>query len=410
MVRGALAVSPVRSTHGAQPGLDKQEQTLNRRQFLQKSAFASITLVPGFERLSGLPVESPFSGGRFVGRVNFEDEQLAPVNLQIGAELDGRLYTDLSRVSPRRLITPTAEFYIRTAASRLLPDPNRWKINIDGLVERSFPVDIHTLRSDAKPMGVHLMECAGNVRLTRFGLISVADWRGIPMPEILDRAKAKTRSSWVLISGFDDYAGPSATSEPGASWIFRREDLQTSGAFLATEMNGQLLTRDHGAPVRLIVPGWYGCACVKWVNRITLVDEGVDATSQMLEYAARTLQEGISQSARDYQPATVDHAALPVRVEKWKVAGKVKYRIVGILWGGSERVQTLQIRFNPEEEFVAVKGLQQAKTDPWTIWTHTWSPPKPGLYSIRLAVADPPVRARKMDAGYYDRSVSISEV
>ncbi len=284
------------------------------------------------------------------------------------------------------------------------------KVSVEGLVGKPSHLDIPTLRSAAKPMGLHLMECAGNVRLTRFGLISVADWSGVPISAILDDARRKTDASWVQVSGFDDYESPSATSIPGASWIFPLEELKAAGAFLATAMNGQTLTRDHGAPVRLVIPGWYGCACIKWVNSIAVVDEGAEATSQMQEYAARTLQEGIPQLARDFQTATIDHAAMPVRVEKWIVAGKPRYRIVGILWGGSVPVATLKIRFNPDEEFAPVKGFRQVKTDPWTIWTHSWSPHAPGKYSIRLAVADPPVRARKLDSGYYVRSVNISEV
>src|SRR6266567_8552967 len=385
------------------------KRSLNRRQFVQSGALSALSLVPGFERLYALPGED-LPAGKFVSLVDFEDEGVAPVGTPIGTELDGRLYTDLSRLSQRRLVTPSAEFYIRTAASRLLPDSSQWKVSLKGLVEHPSALDIQALRGAAKPMGLHLMECAGNVRLTRFGLISVANWSSVPISAILDDARRKTDASWVQVSGFDDYASPSATSIPGASWIFPLEELKAAGAFLATAMNGQMLTGDHGAPVRLVVPGWYGCACIKWVTSIAVVDDGAEATSQMKEYAARTLQEGIPQLAKDFQPATIDHAAMPVRVEKWIVSGKPRYRVVGILWGGSQAVATLQIRFNPDKEFVPVKGFRQVKADPWTIWTHTWSPQAPGRYSIRLAVTDPPVRARKLDSGYYVRSVNISEV
>ena len=63
----------------------------------------------------------------------------------------------------------------------------------------------------------------------------------------------------------------------GASWIFTRDQLD--GALLAIRMNGAPLTRDHGAPVRLIVPGWYGCCCIKWVDRIELVPDAAPATT-----------------------------------------------------------------------------------------------------------------------------------
>jgi DMSO/TMAO reductase YedYZ molybdopterin-dependent catalytic subunit len=360
--------------------------------------------------VSAMPGGDAFAGGRLLGSVEFHDEGVAPVGSPIASELDERLYTDLSRVSEHNLLTSTAEFYVRTGASRLLPHPSRWTISLDGLVEQPAELHIDALRRAAKPMGLHLMECAGNVRITHFGLISVADWEGVSLADVLSHLKIKPGASRVCISGFDQYAGQSLTSMPGASWIFPIEELKAARAFLATGMNGRLLTPDHGAPVRLFVPGWYGCACIKWVNHITLIDEEAEATTQMQEYAARTLQDDIHRLAKDYRPALIDHAAMPVRVEKWTVAGKLKYRVTGILWGGSQLVKTLHIRFNPNQDFVPISGLRQSRNDPWTIWTHTWSPREPGTYTIRMAITDPPVQARKLDAGYYDRFVEIDEI
>jgi len=254
------------------------------------------------------------------------------------------------------------------------------------------------------------MECAGNVPLVHFGLISVARWTGVPVAEILDNPGAKRQRSRVLITGFDQYATKSVTSVPGASWIFSLEELQRAKAFLATEMNESPLTADHGAPVRLVVPGWYGCACIKWVTRIALVGETAEATSQMQEYAGRTHQRGMPSLARDFQPATIDPAAMPIRVEKWLVEGKLKYRVVGIAWGGTAPVKNLMIRFNPEEGYVPVESFAQTKNDPWTFWTHAWSPKEPGTHSIRLAITDPGIQTRRLESGYYVRTVEIVEV
>src|SRR5256884_4995300 len=196
-----------------------------------------------------------------------------------GTELDGRLYTDLSKLSLQEPVTPTEKFYIRTRASRLLPDVKLWRVRVDGLVEKLRSRTIEELRSVAKPMGLHLMECAGNVPLTNFGMISVASWGGVPLADILEKSGAKSQASRVLVTGFDQYATRSATSVPGASWVFSVRDIKAAGAFLATEMNGKPLTPDHGAPGRLVVPGWYGCACIKWVTAISFVDDAAEATS-----------------------------------------------------------------------------------------------------------------------------------
>jgi len=388
---------------------------LTRRALLKATLFSGSALVLNHSGFAWPAPMQPsqkdsFADGKRLAIVDFLNEPPVPLEVPQSSELDGRLYTDLSLLEGPDAVTPAEKFYIRTRASELLPDAANWQVKLGGLVEQPVSLAIESLKKTAKPMGAHLMECAGNVRQARFGLLSVGSWRGIPVSEILAYAKAKPSAARVLISGFDNYAHESRTSVPGASWVFSREQLEKVGAFLATELNGQPLPRDHGAPVRLVVPGWYGCTCVKWVNEISFVTDGAEATSQMQEYAGRTMQKGLPQLAKDFQPAAIEQAAMPVRIEKWSVAGKIRYRVVGIAWGGTQPVKVLQIRFNPEEDYVMVGNFHQVKNDPWTLWSHDWSPKAPGIYSIRLAVKEPGVQARRLDSGYYVRSVEITEV
>src|SRR5262249_24185039 len=150
---------------------------------------------------------------------------------------------------------------------------------------------------------------------------------------------------------------------------------------LAVRMNGAPLTADHGAPVRLLVPGWYGCACIKWVNRIELVADDIQPTSQMWEFALRTHQTGPPALAREYTPAVIDTARVPVRIEKWSVDGKIEYRIVGVIWGGRSPTNALAIRFKSTEPWVPVQDCPlPASTLTWSLWTHRWKPSDPGRY------------------------------
>ena len=71
------------------------------------------------------------------------------------------------------------------------------------------------------------------------------------------------------------------------------DQIRESRAFLATGMNGAPLGPDHGFPLRLVVPGWYGCTAIKWVNEIALLDDTAPATDQMREYAGRTHQDPV---------------------------------------------------------------------------------------------------------------------
>jgi DMSO/TMAO reductase YedYZ molybdopterin-dependent catalytic subunit len=362
-----------------------------------------------------------FAGGEMLGVVPFAREGRPPMDTPIGEELDGRLYTDLSTIAPEQPVTPVERFYVRTRASALLKDAELQSIELRGLTGAPLRISADDLRTKARPMGRHLMECAGNTRDGRFGLISVTDWTGIPLTDVLERLPApndhkgpRNNDARILVSGFDTYASQSASSTPGASWIFSRDDLRSTGAFLATEMDGQPLTRDHGAPVRLVVPGWYGCTCIKWLTEIRAVPADAPSTSQMQEFAFRTMQRGSPKLARDYQPPAIDQAAMATRVEKWRVDERIKYRVAGILWGGTLPVKRLEIRFNPEQDYVPVDEFDRRensnKNDPWSFWSHSWTPASPGIYLLRLRVAEPVVQMRRLDMGFYVRQVEITEV
>jgi DMSO/TMAO reductase YedYZ molybdopterin-dependent catalytic subunit len=348
--------------------------------------------------------------GTLLEVVPFSGEGNPPMGKAVGTELDGRLLTDLSTLTPENPLTPVDRFFIRTRASKLLNTSTPWVIHLGGLINKPETIRVETLANQARSMGGHLIECSGNARTAHFGLMSAAAWDGELLEDILKAAKPRVSGARLLVSGFDRYKEESMTSVAGASWIFSLEQLFSAGAFLATKMNGQPLSADHGAPVRLLVPGWYGCVCIKWVDQIDYVPDDTAATSQMREYAGRTLQSGVPAVAREYQPATMGAVAMPVRIEKWRIAGKVRYRIAGILWGSPRPSHGLGIRFNPGEEFVLVEGVEPPAEDSWSFWSHAWSPPRPGEYTIRMRMKTGNLDTRRLDAGYYDRSVEIAEI
>ena len=352
------------------------------------------------------------AGGESMGTMPFVGESERPLEEVFGTGLDGRLYTDLSRLDATNLVTSTEAFYVRTRYPDLLMPEARWRISVLGLPSSPIELFLDELLPLLSAQGTQLMECSGNARGASFGLLSSADWAGIRLSDVLGRFDVPAGTTQLLVSGFDEHSEPSANAQstPGASWIFRLEDLERSGAFLATELNGSALPADHGAPVRLVVPGWYGCTCIKWVDRLGFVGDDEAATSQMREFASRTHQSGVPELARDYLPAEIDLAAMPVRVEKWRVSGAVRYRVVGIQWGGSARAESLEIRFGggPWQRLAACPRSNSTAT--WALWEFAWRPPAPGVYSITLRVPDPAIRTRRLDAGYYLREVMIDEV
>jgi DMSO/TMAO reductase YedYZ molybdopterin-dependent catalytic subunit len=340
--------------------------------------------------------------------------QAPPFESVLGQGLDARLFTDLSALRPDTMIIPNERFFIRTTCPPGLPAAGPWTIALGGLVRTPREVTVESLRPLVRPMGTCVLECAGNNNPTNFGLISAARWDGVPLTSLLDRVIPHSRGARIAVSGVDDLTQPSQTSVPGAAWIFSRDDLTGTRAFLATRMNGAPLPRDHGFPVRLVVPGWYGCACIKWVTRIDMVEDESPATSQMTEFARRTHQDGEPALAREFTPAVIDTAAMPVRVEQWTAGGRIVYRLVGLRWGGtaySGSPTALQIRFKTNQAWVAVDDCPMpASPANWGLWSHLWRPEAPGRYQIVLRTSDPAVRTRRLDLFFYTRGVTIDDV
>jgi DMSO/TMAO reductase YedYZ molybdopterin-dependent catalytic subunit len=358
-------------------------------------------------------ISSPFGeDGRLLGTLAFADEAHPVMERVLGRELDGRLYTDLSPLAPENAVVPAEKFYVRTCASHILPEAATWQLRLRGLAQPAAAVNLNEaeLRKMEQDCGRHLLECAGNGAFAHFGMMSVAGWSGVPLMALLEKHGIARPRQRILVSGFDTYGGKSLTSIPGASWIFSVDELAATRAFLATSMNGAPLTRNRGLPIRLVVPGWYGCCCIKWVNEIAVVSDDAAATSQMQEYAGRTHQGGVPALAREYAPAVIDPAAMPIRVEKWLAAGKIEYRVIGIQWGGPHPDDGLEIQFNPQGPFVTVDDVPHERGDGWSFWSHTWRPAKPGRYTLQLRLRDRSVRTRRLDMGFYARSVVIDEV
>ncbi|HKB12837.1 MAG TPA: molybdopterin-dependent oxidoreductase [Vicinamibacterales bacterium] len=355
--------------------------------------------------------QKPSGAQRFVHEVPLgtPGAPAPPFGRLLGDGLDARLFTDLSQLSARSLVTSSDWFFVRTAAPANLPAPDRWKIRVDGLIQSPRDLTLRDLEAQVTSPQRVLLECSGNADPLNYGLLSAADWEGAPLAALLDRLQPTRTPYRVLVSGVDDDSRQWRTSIAGASWIFSRDEL--SRALLAMRMNGAALPRDHGAPVRLIVPGWYGCACIKWVDRIELVADDAPATSQMREFASRTHQPAGAALARDFVPAAIDTAAMPIRVDKWIAGGRPEYRITGIIWGGSTPTNALSIRFRSGGPWTRVDSCPLPEsTLTWSLWTHTWRPAEPGRYQIVLRVDDPAIRTRRLDVFFYVREIDIEEV
>ena len=134
-----------------------------------------------------------------------------PLNTLVGEALDARLFTDLAALAPDRLLVPNDRFFVRTACPVAAKAVGRWTIHLGGLVKREREVTVDALEPLVKPFGACLIECAGNNNPANFGLISAADWEGVPLAGVIDMVERRPSGARMLVSGMDDLSQRSRT-------------------------------------------------------------------------------------------------------------------------------------------------------------------------------------------------------
>jgi len=180
------------------------------------------------------------------------------------------------------VVMPNAHFYIRNHFQIPHLDSASFRLDVGGLVDRPLSYSLRDLQNMRSQTLVVTLECAGNGR-TQFdppiegekwhwGAVSTAEWTGVPLAEILDRACVRRDAREVLFRGADCGSVDDRSESISFERSLRLDDARNSGAVLAYAMNGEPLPIQHGYPLRLVVPGWYAVASVKWLTEIELID------------------------------------------------------------------------------------------------------------------------------------------
>jgi DMSO/TMAO reductase YedYZ molybdopterin-dependent catalytic subunit len=192
------------------------------------------------------------------------------------------------------VVMPNARFYIRNHFQIPDLDLATWRLRVGGLVERPLSLSLAQLRALPSQSTVVTLECAGNGR-NRFeprvpgeqwgvGAVSTAEWTGVPLAEVLDRAGIQDRARNVVFRGADRGEVEGRDGSVHFERSLSVNGLESSGALLAYAMNGDELPVHHGYPLRLVVPSWYAVASVKWLTDIAVIDSPFDGHFQTDRY------------------------------------------------------------------------------------------------------------------------------
>jgi DMSO/TMAO reductase YedYZ molybdopterin-dependent catalytic subunit len=327
----------------------------------------------------------------------------------LAAGLVGRSKRPLNcEVRPAMLggdVTPNGYFFRRNHFPIPEIDPASWQLDLTGMVREPISVKLAQLRAMRTRTVNATLECAGNGRALfspaapgeqwELGAVSTARWTGVPLSDVLDLAGPQPAAREVIFRGADHGQVEDQPEPIHFERSLPAADAGRSGALLAYEMNGEPLPPRHGFPVRLIVPGWYAVASVKWLTEIVLTAEPFRGFFQDTHYVYEWDRDGRPERepvrlqrvrAMVVSPAAGQHVA----------AGDLV--VTGVAWSGFAPVTEVDVRIQSGSAPGAWQPARlagHAARFGWQQWE---------LPVTRLAPGPALIQARAADAAGHDQS------
>ncbi len=285
--------------------------------------------------------------------------------------------------------TPVEEFFAFHQTQTVRVDAGAWRLRIGGLVKRPAEYTLAELlrRTDRRDLPVTI-ECSGNSANPRImnGLVSNAVWTGISLATVLGECGIEPDAREVVFLGADAEqenkweAGNASFLSPHGRSIFVQDALSPNN-LLAFAIGGKPLPAEHGFPLRLIMPGWYGVAHVKWLARIEVIDRRYEGRHMARNYQSlRAAQSPEGQIWLDTSISRNNLKSVIARVVR-RHAGGLAYRITGAAWGGPAAIQGVEVRVDSGPWRPAT--IDRQGTDfAWVLWSLDWNDASQGLHTL----------------------------
>ena len=316
--------------------------------------------------------------------IPFLDQAPAPPDEAVRqyGELNTRNWEQLSS-----WITPNEDFFTVSHYNRPVLKPEEWRLHIGGLVERPISLTLEQIQARARQEVTFTLECGGNHGFNWFtGGIGNARWAGTPLAPILQAAGIKKNGIEVVFFGSDE--GDEEVRDIKMKQNFSRsmsvEEALAPANLLCYEMNGEPLPPLHGFPLRLIAPGWYGVANVKWLKRIEVVDKRWAGRFMAKDYV--TIREEPRENGEVVWTQKVVGPALLKSVTAKVTMKDGKHRIYGAAWG--RPIQRVEVRIDDGPWRAATIDRGQEHEFAWKFWHLDWEDAAAGEHTITSRAID----------------------
>jgi DMSO/TMAO reductase YedYZ molybdopterin-dependent catalytic subunit len=283
-------------------------------------------------------------------------------------------------------LTPSDEFFAVNHYNWPVVDEESWTLEVTGLVKRPLTFTLSDLVARPRQDVVFTLECSGNHGFPWFiGGIGTAKWAGTPLAPILEEAGVLDDGIEVVFFGSD--ASEEVVRDIKMEQNFARSmslaDAMNSNHLLCYEMNGAPLPQANGFPVRLIAPGWYGIANVKWLKRIE-----VRSSRFMGRFMARDYVT-IRQERADGETAWIESSvgrALLKSVPAKVTQSDGQYQIYGAAWGAP--IASVEVRIDDGPWLPATIDRSEEAEFAWKVWSVDWADASPGEHTITSRAID----------------------
>jgi DMSO/TMAO reductase YedYZ molybdopterin-dependent catalytic subunit len=306
-------------------------------------------------------------------------------------------------------ITPLGLHYLLIHYDIPVVDAASWRLAVEGEVERTLALSLDELRALSSSEVVATMECAGNGRV---GLAPHVDsqpwlheavgtgaWRGVRLRDVLDQAGVRDGAVEVVFTGLD--RGLEEEVEQNYQRSLPLSEAVREEVLLAYELNGVPLPPQHGFPLRLLVPGWYGMTSVKWLARIDVVDRPFEGFQMAKRYRLQRDEDDEGEPLTRMAPRAL---AVPPGVpdfhsrERFLEAGPCVLR--GRAWSGLARVASVEVSVDGGETWQAAHVEHDVESPwAWSAWRYEWDAPL-GRHELCVRARDEAGNEQPLDGAW----------
>lgn len=289
--------------------------------------------------------------------------------------------------------TPTQHFYVRNHFPVPALEPRGWRLGVGGAVEEPFELSLDELTTLPSRTITVTLECAGNDRIGlaplprgepwASGAVSTAVWRGVALHQVVERARLRATAVELLFEGADR-GTPSGRDQ--VVTFARSLPLDKSldpDTLLAYEINEAPLPPEHGGPVRLLVPGWYGMASVKWLTRITALEQSFDGHFQTGAYVLERPGHAENEPLRTMRVKSLITSPAP-----GAVLAPGRHVISGLAWSGHGPITQVEVSTEGEGAWQAARLVGEVTPHAWRQWEFEWETTQPGRHLLRVRATD----------------------